>query len=104
MSGRDSLGDDPARGVLAEMQHLGAAVDLLAPVRDRDRIELAARKIAAQDATRIFPGDRRPGLVLGPRDLRALPAAVAALRHEVEDAAAALAVAGIPVLHRRLFD
>src|SRR5260370_39826854 len=43
MTGSDALGDDPARGVLAEMQHLGAGIDLLIAVRDGDRIELAAR-------------------------------------------------------------
>jgi hypothetical protein len=48
------------------MDHLGAAVDLLIAVRDGDRVELAARIIAAQDAAWIFPGDRRAGLDLGP--------------------------------------
>src|ERR1700689_5300016 len=65
-AGGDALGDDPAGGVFAEMDHLGAGIDLLVAVRDRDRIELAARIIAAQDAARIFPGDRRAGLDLGP--------------------------------------
>ena len=38
----DALGDDAARGVLAEMDHLGAGIDLLIAVGDRDRVELAA--------------------------------------------------------------
>ena len=104
VAGRDALGDDAARRVLAEMQHLGAGIDLLVPVRDRDRIELAARIVAAQDAARIFPGDRRAGLELGPGDLRARAAAVAALGHEVVDAALALRVARIPVLDGRILD
>src|SRR5262249_60675829 len=95
-AGRDALGDDPARGVLAAMQHLGAAIDLLETVRDRDRVELAARIIAAQDAARIFPGDRRSRLDLGPGDLGVLAAAVATLGDEVVDAALALGVAGVP--------
>ena len=103
-AGRDALGDDAARRVLAEVEHLGAAVDLLAAVRDRDRIELAGRIVAAQDAARILPGDRRAGLDLRPGNLRALAAAVAALGDEVVDAALALGVAGIPVLHRRILD
>ena len=103
-AGRDALGDDPARRVLAEMDHLGAAIDLLVTVRDRDRIELAARIVAAQDAARIFPGDRRPGLDLGPGDLRIVAAAVATLGDEIVDAADALGIAGVPVLHRRIFD
>ena len=40
-AGGDALGDDAARRVLAEMDHLGAAVDLLIAVRHGDRIELA---------------------------------------------------------------
>ena len=103
-AGRDALGDDAAGRVLAEMQHLGAAIDLLVAVRDRDRIELATRIIAAQDAARILPGDRRAGLELGPGDLRARPAAVAALGDEVVDAALAVLVARIPVLDGRILD
>src|ERR1700693_1315187 len=68
-AGGDALGDDPARRILAEMDPLVAAIDLLVAVRDRDRIELAARIIAAQDAARIFPGDGESGLDLGPGDL-----------------------------------
>src|SRR5262249_49070376 len=103
-AGCNALGDDAARGVLAEMQHLGAAIDLLETVRDRDRIELAARIIAAQNAARIFPGDRRAGLDLGPGNLRVLAAAVATLGDEIVDAALAFRIAGIPILHRRIFD
>src|SRR5512144_50633 len=62
----DTLGDDTAHRVLPEMEHLGAAVDLLAAVRNGDRIELATRVVAAQDAARILPGDSRAGLDLGP--------------------------------------
>ena len=78
--------------------------DLLMAVRDRDRVELAARIVAAQDAARIFPGDRRAGLDLGPGDLRVRAAAVAALGDEVVDAAAPLRVARIPVLDGRILD
>src|SRR5579862_4657114 len=77
--GGDALGDDPAGRVLAEMQHLGAAVYLLIAIGNRDRIELAARIVATQDAARIFPGDGRTGLDLSPGNLRALPTAITAL-------------------------
>src|SRR3569833_3775615 len=103
-AGGDALGDDAARRVLAEVEHLGAAIDLLIAIRDGDRVELAARIVAAQDAARIFPGDRRTGLHLRPRYLRPRPAAVAALGHEIEAATLAVGVAGIPVLHRRILD
>ena len=60
--------------------------------------------VAAQDAGRIFPRDRGTGLDLRPRNLRAVATTIAALGHEIVDAALALAVAGIPVLHGRIFD
>src|SRR6185437_11074487 len=102
--GGDALGDDATRRVLAEVQHLGAAIDLLIAVRDGDRIELAARIVAAQDAARILPGDGRAGLDLRPRNLGARAAAVAALGDEIEDAALAVGIARVPVLHGRVFD
>src|SRR5262249_6041499 len=104
LAGRDALRDDPARRVLAEVDHLGAAIDLLIAVRDRDRVELAARIVAAQDAARIFPGDGGAGLDLGPGDLGVVATAVATLGDEIVDAALAFRVAGIPVLDRRIFD
>src|SRR3546814_17021866 len=65
---------------------------------------LAHRIVALQDAGRVFPGDRRAGLDLGPRDLRVAAPAGAPLGHEVVDAADAVLVARIPVLHGRVFD
>src|SRR5205823_45593 len=56
------------------------------------------------DAARIFPGDRRAGLDLGPRNLRARAAAGAALGHEIVDAALTLGVTRVPVLHGRVLD
>src|SRR5258705_364518 len=103
-AGGDALGDDPAGGVLAEMNHLGAGIDLLVTVRNRDRIELAARIVAAQDAARIFPGDRRSRFDLGPGNLRIVAPAIAALGDEIVDSALAFGVAGIPILHRLIFD
>src|SRR6202023_2671056 len=100
MAGRDALGDDPARRVLAEVDHLGAGIDLLAAVRDGNRVELALRVVAAQGAARILPRDGGAGLHLSPGNLRVAAAAVAALGDEIVDAAAALRVARIPVLPR----
>src|ERR1700676_4530002 len=88
-AGRDTLGDDAAGGVLAQMNHLGAGIDLLVTVRNRDRIELTARIVAAKDVVRIFPGDRRAVLTLGPGNLRIVAAAIAALGDEIVDAALA---------------
>src|SRR5262249_6006770 len=88
----------------AEMDHLGAAIDLLEAVRDRDRIELAAGIVAAEDAARVLPGDGGAGFDLSPGNLRIGTTAVATLGDEIVDAALAFRVAGVPVLHRRIFD
>ena len=100
----DALGDDGAAGVPAEMDHLGAGIGLLVIVRHRDGIELAAGIVAAQDAARVFPGNRRAGLDLGPGNPGTVAAAIAALGHEVIDAADAVFIAGVPVLYRRVLD
>src|SRR5690606_12839958 len=87
VAGGNALRHDAAVRVLAEMDHLGAAVDLLIAVRNGDRVEFAVRLVAAQDAARIFPGYRRTGLDLRPGNFRTVAAAVAALGHEIIDAA-----------------
>src|SRR5206468_2929841 len=92
LGGGDALGDDGARRVLADVDHLRAGVGLLAERRQRHRIELADRTVPLQDAARVLPGDGRAGLDLRPRDLRVHPAAGAALRDEVVDAALAFLV------------
>jgi hypothetical protein len=104
MPGRDALADDRAAGVFPEVDHLGAGVGLLFVVGQRHRVELADRVVAEQHAGRILPGDRRAGLDLGPGNLRIAALAQPALGDEVVDAADAVLVAGIPVLHRRILD
>ena len=104
VTGRDALGDDRAARIGADVDHLGAGVGLLVVVGGGHRIELADRVLAAQHAARVFPGDRRAGLDLGPGNARIAAAAFAALGDEVVDAAAPLRVARVPVLHRRVLD
>src|SRR3546814_15580762 len=60
--------------------------------------------LALQDAALVLPGDGRAGLHLGPRNLGVAAAAGAALGDEVVDAALAVLVAGVPVLHRGVLD
>ncbi len=87
------------------MDHFRTGIGLLAAGRECHRVELADRVVALEDDARIFPGDRRTGLDLGPGDLRAITFADAALCDEVEDPAlAGFLVAGVPVLHRRILD
>src|SRR6516162_5370323 len=75
------------------MGHFGSGIGLLAIVGDRDRIELADRMVTLEHAARIFPGNRRAGFDLSPRDLGPRSTTGAALGHEVVDAAAAFGVA-----------
>src|SRR5690349_19167175 len=84
--GRNAFRDDRRARIAPDMDHLRAGVGLLPVVGDRYRIEFANRVVAFQNTARIFPGDRRAGLDLGPRDLRARAAAGAALCNEIVDA------------------
>ncbi len=77
---------------------------LLMAVGNGNRIELAARIVATQNAGRIFPRDCGTGFYLGPRNLGIIAPAIATLGNEVVDAALAILVAGEPVLDRRVLD
>ena len=85
------------------MDHLGAGVRLLGVVGHGHGVEFADAAIAFEDATRVLPGDGGSGLDLRPADLGA-GLTDAALGHEVEDAAFAFRVAGIPVLDGAVLD
>ena len=104
MPGGDALGNDLAAGVAADVNHLGAGIRLLVVVGQRHRVKLAHRALAAQHAGGVLPGDGRTGFHLSPRDLGTVAAAVAALGDEVVDAAFAVFVSRIPVLHRGVLD
>src|SRR6185312_15572081 len=103
-AGGDALGDDGAVGVPADVDHLRAGVRLLEIVDGGDRVELPARAVAAQDAARVLPGDRRTGFHLSPRNVGIPTPALAALGDEIVDAALALGIARVPVLHRGILD
>ena len=98
------LGNNRAAGVLADVDHLGAGVGLLIIAGHGDRVELADGVFAAQDAAWIFPGNRRSGFHLRPGDFGIVAFAQTALGDEVINAALAVLVARIPVLHRGVFN
>src|SRR5690606_3234178 len=104
VAGADALADDLALGALADVDHLGAGVGLLAMVGPRHRVAVADRVIAGQHAGRVLPGDRRAGFDLGPGDLAARATAFGTLGDEVVDAADAVLVARVPVLHGGILD
>ena len=103
-SGADALADDGALGVPADVDHLGAGIRLLLVVGQRHRVELANAGIPEQNAGRVLPGDGAACLDLGPADLGVAAFAEAALGDEIEDAAQAVLVAGIPVLNGAVLD
>ena len=72
--GGDALGDDAGAGALADMDHLGAGIGLLAAVGHGHGVELADALLAAQHAGRVLPGDGGAGLDLGPADAGAVAA------------------------------
>ena len=100
----DALRNNGALGVFPDMDHLSAGIRLLVVVRQRHRVKLPDRVVTLQDAARVFPGDRRAGLYLRPRDLRILAETLSPLGDKIIDAALAFLVARIPVLHRGVLD
>jgi len=104
LAGRDTLGDDTAAGVAANMVHLGAGVGYLFVTGNGNGIKLTGGVVALQDHAGIFPGDGRAGLDLRPGDLCVVAFADAAFGDEVEDPALAVLITGIPVLNGRIFD
>ncbi len=101
----DTLRNDRALGVLADVDHLRAGVSLHVAVREGHAVEFTDGIVALQDAARVLPRDGGPRFDLRPADAAVLACALAALRDEVVHAACArFAVAGIPVLHCRILD
>ena len=96
---RYALRDDPGFGILAKMHHFCPGIGLLGIVGDGDGIELTLAVIPAQDAGRVLPRDRRSGFDLRPHHLAAGTPAICPLGDKVVNAANAVFVAGIPVLH-----
>ena len=104
LAGGNTLGDDCAGGVLAQVNHLGAGVGLLVVVGQCHGIELTNAVFATQDTARILPGDRGAGFDLGPGNLGVLADGGATLGDEVEDAAFTFFITRVPVLHGGVFD
>ena len=104
VSGANALADDGRARTFAIVDHLGAGIGLLVIVGHRDRVKFADAVFAVQNAAWIFPCHRAAGFHLGPAHLAVPSLTQCALGHEIIDAAFAFRVAGIPVLHGRIFD
>ena len=100
----DTLADDGAAGVAAEVYHLGARVGLLVVVGEGHAVELGLATLAGEDTTGVLPRDGAARLHLRPRQAAVAAAQMATLGDEVQHAAAAVLVAGIPVLDRAVLD
>ena len=55
--GRNALGDDGARCVFADMDHLGTGIGLLLQAGKSNGIEFTDRVVSLEDTGRIFPGN-----------------------------------------------
>ena len=95
---RNAFRDNRRTRVFADVNHLGAGIGLLMIVGDGHRVKLADAIVALQNNAWIFPGNRAAGFDLRPRNLGAM-SGFAALGDEVVNAADAIFIARIPVLH-----
>ena len=86
------------------MDHLRAGVGLLPVVGQRDRVELADELSPMRMQLGYFQVMAEPVSTCVQVIFELLPQALAALGHEVVDAALAFLVAGVPVLHGRVLD
>ena len=81
------------------MNHLGTRISLLIVVGHGHAVELGLRTVAAQHATGIFPRDGATRLHLRPREPAVPAPQMTALRYQIQHAALALGIAGIPILN-----
>ena len=95
----DTLGDNTAARVFADMNHLGSCIGLLVVIGHSHRVELRRRVIAAKDTGRVFPSDSRAGFHLRPREACIL-VRNASFGNEIIYSALAVLVTRILVLHR----
>ena len=103
--GADTLADDGALGVLADVDHLGAGIGLHVPVGEGHAVEFTDGIVAQQYAARVLPRDGGARLDLRPADAAVLARTLAALGHEVvHTAGSRLTVARVPVLHGGILD
>ena len=101
----DTLRNDRALGVLADVDHLRAGVSLHVAVREGHAVEFTDGVVALQNAARVLPRDGRSRFDLRPADAAVLASALAALGDEVVHATGTgFTVAGVPVLHGRILD
>jgi hypothetical protein len=98
MTGGNSLRDDGAAGVLADMDHFGPGIRLLVVGSDGYGIELADGVIPFQNAARVLPGNCGTRFHLSPGNLGIAAFTFASFGHEVINTTLAFLISGIPVL------
>ena len=90
MPSGNTLGDDRAAGVFADMNHFGAGIGLLVVVGQGHRIKFTDRIVPLQNTTGIFPGDGRSGFHLCPGNFGINAQTFPAFGHEIIDSAFAV--------------
>ena len=96
--------DNPRFGIFAQMHHFGPGVGLLHVVGNRNGIKLALAFITAQHTGRVFPSHRRAGFNLCPHHLGPVTTTISAFGNKIINPAFAVFIAGIPILHRGIFN
>ena len=86
------------------MYHFSTGIRLLPVIGNCYRIKFADGIISLQNTGRIFPGNRRTGFNLRPRNFGICPATGRAFGYKVVYSAFAVLIPGIPVLHGGIFD
>src|SRR5690606_21903586 len=66
--GRDTLRDNPAAGISAQVNHFSAGIGNLFAFSHSYAVKFPIAVITLKDYTRIFPGNSRSGFHLSPAD------------------------------------
>ena len=101
--GGDTFRNDPAPGIVTDMDHLCTGICLLIIIGNRYRIKLTYRTVSFQDSAGIFPGNSRTGLYLSPDQTGIFAPADSSFSNEIINSAFSILIPGIPILYRTVF-
>ena len=100
---RNSFRNNPATGVIPNMDHFSPRVCLLVIIRHGHGIKFTDRPVALQYRTRVFPSDSRTRLHLCPNQFGIIPFTNTSFGHEIIDTAFPVLISRVPVLHGTIF-
>ncbi len=103
MPRRNSFGNNPATGIVPDMNHLGTGIRLLIIIGNGNRIKFTDRTVSFQNSTGIFPGNRRSRFNLGPNQFRIFSATQSPFGDKIIYPPFPLLISGIPILYGTVF-